>query len=362
MRLPTWDEINSEEDQRDVLEYPLDQPLFVVGPPGSGKTVLALHRARMMVDTGMSVKLATYNRMLRRLLELLGGGSIDVQTMHQFAWYDYKYRMGEEPPQPVEYNNDWETMLARVKDNQKCHNQFHMIVDEGQDLHQGFFRYASYVSNAITVFADDDQALSQDRSTLEDIKAAANLNDPIILKKNHRNCPEIATVAEHFHSGRLPAASIVRSSTGELPRLVKLKNLESTATLVSNWYNTRGGSIGVIFNRNETGNELQTMLRKKLPDKRVDMYTNDQKNEGSIDMLSAGVTMLNKESVKGQEFATVFILELESFIPCNTPVNKRAMYMMCARACDNLFLIYGPGSLSIQAERALPGPDALERS
>ncbi len=361
MRLPTWDEINKQEDQRDVLEYPLDQPLFVVGPPGSGKTVLALHRAEMIADSGQ-VRIITLNRMLRRLLKLLADGRRSVWTMHQYVWRDYQRRTGEEPPQHSEYQNDWEAMLARIKDNRKHHDRFHMVVDEGQDLPQGFFKYASYISDVITVFADEDQALNKNCSTLENIKAAANLPDPVILKKNHRNSSEIAKVAEHFHAGRLPTASVIRSTTGELPRLVRKEHLESTATLISNWYNTRNGNIGVIVSRNETGSRLQDLLRNKLSDKRVDIYRNDQKNEDDIDILSPGVTILNKESVKGQEFDTVFILELESFIPCETLADKRAMYMMCARARDNLFLIYGPGTLSIQAENALPGPHVLERS
>lgn len=132
--------------------------------------------------------------------------------------------------------------------------------------------------------------------------------------------------------------------------------------MISNWYNTRNGNIGVIVSRNETGSRLQDLLRNKLSDERVDIYRNDQKNEDDIDILSPGVTILNKESVKGQEFDTVFILELESFIPCETLADKRAMYMMCARARDNLFLIYGPGTLSMQAENTLPGPHVLERS
>ena len=44
VRLPTWEELTSVPEQLDVLEYPLDKSLFVVGPPGSGKTVLAMHR------------------------------------------------------------------------------------------------------------------------------------------------------------------------------------------------------------------------------------------------------------------------------------------------------------------------------
>ena len=74
------------------------------------------------------------------------------------------------------------------------------------------------------------------------------------------------------------------------------------------------------------------------------------------------MTILNKASVKGQEFDSVFILELESFIPFANDVERRAMYMMCTRARDNLFLVHGPGPLSPQASQALPGPDTLERS
>ena len=62
VRLPTWSEIASEPDQLNVLEYPLDRSLFVVGPPGSGKTVLALHRAQMLADRQRRVTLVTYNR------------------------------------------------------------------------------------------------------------------------------------------------------------------------------------------------------------------------------------------------------------------------------------------------------------
>ena len=77
-------------------------------------------------------------------------------------------------------------------------------------------------------------------------------------------------------------------------------------------------------------------------------------------MLEPGVTILNKESVKGQEFDAVFILELEAFIPCTTGVERRAMYMMCTRARDHLFLVHE--RLSARAAAALPDASVLERA
>ena len=214
----------------------------------------------------------------------------------------------------------------------------------------------------MTVFADEDQALGSRRTTLEQIKRAAGLSDPVILTRNHRSTPEIARLAEHFHGGRLPAAAVLRPSSGQLPRLVRSRDLESTAVLVSNWCKTRGGNVGVIVNRNPTGSDLHARLSGILPGSRIDIYESWRENEDRIELLAPGVTILNKESAKGQEFDTVFVLELDDFIPCTTETERRAMYMMCTRARDNLFLVYGPANLSSAVAAALPGPDILERS
>ncbi len=367
MRLPTYEELARVAEQLEVLEHPLDKSLFVAGPPGSGKTVLAVQRADMASEwtEDESVLIVTYNRMLRRLLYLLNEGAVDTRTMHSFVWADYQRRTGM--PVPTEPNDSyaymWTEMLARLRQAWVVPDSSHLVVDEGQDLPKGFFAYVSHhVARALTVFADDDQALSRQRTTLEQIKRAANLDDPIILKRNHRNTPEVAAVAEHFHSGRLPTAEVTRESNGELPRLIRSRNIDYTAALVSNWRQTRGGAIGVVvYSNQQTGVELHRKLKERLPESRVDIYQHDEKNEDSTNVLTDGVTVLNKKSVKGQEFDALFILELRRFIPCTNDAERRAMYMMCSRARDNLFLVYGPENLSARAWQALPGPEILER-
>ena len=94
----------------------------------------------------------------------------------------------------------------------------------------------------------------------------------------------------------------------------------------------------------------------------MDFYTNSSRNEDQIDVLQDGVTVLNKESVKGQEFDTVFLLDLHRFLPCASESEKRGMYMMCSRARDDLWLICGPdGRLTAAVSDALPGAGVLER-
>jgi superfamily I DNA/RNA helicase len=356
MHLPTWDEL--DDDQRNILDYDVDQSLFAVGPPGSGKTVLALGRAKMLADSGRSVALVTYNRMLRRLANLLNKSKAITQTMHSFVWRDFCGRTGEEPPrEPSDpYLYAWSTMLDKLHGHRSSRPMLdHLVIDEGQDLPEAFFRYAHrHVARTLTVFADEDQAVGGRWTTLEEMRDAANLGNPIMLQENYRNTPDVAMVAEHFHRGRLPAARPRRSSIREIPRLFRSVNMTESAQRIANWFQNRRGTIGVVVRRNGTGTQIHAELSNLLPGRRVDIYKSGETDEDSIDLLKDGVTVLNKESVKGQEFDTVFVLELEDFVPCLNDPMHRAMYMLCARARDHLWLVHGPGNLSPQAEASLP--------
>lgn len=217
MRLPRWDELQGI--QLDVYDHPLDQPLFVAGPPGSGKTVLAVQRASMIAKGLGPTKLITYNRMLRRLATLLDTESqYDAATMHTFVHRDFKRRTGAPPPKTTwdPYEHDWPNVLGALQAlATTAQDRKYLVIDEGQDLPAGFFQYArGYAATELSVFADEDQTLTRGGTTLAQIQQAAGLPNPILLADNHRNSPEIARFAELFHTGILPAARVLRPATG----------------------------------------------------------------------------------------------------------------------------------------------------
>ena len=360
MRLPTYDEIAREEEQLEVYEAPFDESLFVVGPPGSGKTVLAVQRARMLAGAGVAVVLITYNRMLRRLIAQLTEDQVEAQTMHQFVSARYRAQARSATPTTAEYVYDWDAMFEILERRGVTPEPTHVIVDEGQDLPEGFFRYLrNFVATTVTVFADEDQALSDERSTLRDIKAAARLDDPVLLSANHRNTPEIARAAEHFHAGDAPVPEVHRPPSGELPRVLLYRDDDATRR-IANWYRARGGRIGVAVVNNGTGERLHARLREQLPDQRVQIYTSHRKNEDELDLLAPGITILNVQSIKGQEFDTVFIMEVDDLLREAGEANKRKMYMLCARARDDLFLMHDGDRLPRAVIEQLPGADVLE--
>ena len=64
---------------------------------------------------------------------------------------------------------------------------------------------------------------------------------------------------------------------------------------------------------------------------------------------------------RGQEFDTVFIMEFDELILEASEVNKRKMYMLCARARDNLILMHKGDHLPRRLLEQLPSADILER-
>lgn len=371
MRLPTYSDLIPE--QRAVSNVPLDQDLFVAGPPGSGKTVLAIRRTKGIADlVGRGgVVLLTFNRMLRRLVELLFREETQAQaglppisqlnttTMHSLVGDDYKRRTGDLPPYfgNDEYDYRWAEMTTRLAGHVGEHCFQHLVIDEGQDLPPEFYAYArQFIAPRLSVFADELQAITARRSTLTQIRDEAGLSNPLLLTVNHRNTTPIARFAEHFHTGRLPHAS-VRNNNPNARRVVYRRfSLAHTAQLIKRWFEAQGGTVGVIVKSNNTAAAMLRHLHDLLPSNpatRLDWYTHQQKNENGINLLSPGITLLNAQSVKGQEFDAVFVLEVDRFLPCNTPRDRRVMYMICTRACRALFLC-SEQPLSSNALTALP--------
>ena len=361
MRLPTYEEIALDEKQNEVLETPLGESLFVVGPPASGKTVLAVHRAQMLAKEGITVVLVTYSRMLRRLIDQLTGERVSAQTMHEFVGSHYFAQTNAEAPSTAPFVFNWHAMFTTLEHRGVTPKPLHVVVDEGQDLPSEFFRYLrNFVATTITVFADEDQALADKRSTSRDIEQAARLDDPVLLCANYRNTPEIARVAGYYHAGHAPVPKVIRLRSGERPQVVLYRGDEA-AGQIANWYTARGGRVGVAVVDNETGEALHARLRNQLAGQRVDFYTNRKKNEDAIDLLRPGISVLNVQSMKGQEFDTVFVMEFDELFRETTDVGKHKMYMLCARARDNLFLMHEGERLPPAILEELPGVDILER-
>lgn len=224
MKLPTFTDL--ADDQLLIWEHDHRQPLFVLGPPGSGKTSLAIWRARYVSTEpiSQSVTVITRNRLLATSAEQMSQNDADrravnAATMHSFVSSDYATRFKKFAPEPQRYIYDWNSIIADYSAAGVVPTLDHLIIDEGQNLPPGFFAWAvRFGAKVVTVFADEDQTTLPEHSSIADIRNAG-MPPPICLSKNYRNCEEIVALMEQFHRSQVLPPAVVRiAKSGELPR------------------------------------------------------------------------------------------------------------------------------------------------
>ncbi|WP_321804276.1 AAA family ATPase [Burkholderia sp. BCC1988] len=362
MKLPKLDDLVDE--QMLVYEHDPDENLFVAGPPGSGKTSLAVLRAKFLKELGKRVLVVTRNKMLAALTAQLDGEGLESYTMNAFVGRAYHGLTHQNLPQFYPFVYDWNTIIEVFAAAGAAPQLDHLIVDEGQNLPAEFFHWAvRFGAKNLTVFADEDQTTDSQRASLRDI-CRAGMPKPKRLMANHRNTAEIAAVAEHFHRSRiLPPGVVQRGRGGELPRLVRSQTWDELVTLIATRRQNRAEAIGVIVFRRDDVLEVRDKLRMMLPEgTRIDAYINGGTGAPEdIRLLEPGITVLSSESVIGLEFHVVYLQDLHRSLPCGSREDYRRMYMLCARARNYLTLVDGPDALNNNQLADLPGPALLAR-
>ncbi|PTU04253.1 hypothetical protein DBR45_02815 [Pseudomonas sp. HMWF031] len=370
MHLPSFNDLIPE--QHDVYDYPPDQSVLVVGPPGSGKTSMAIWRARMLISPELdrSVVLVTRNRLLAAVALQLAkeheGADIQSTTMHSYVSKDYYQKFGEYAPRLEEYRFDWPKIIARYAQAGTVADLDHLIIDEGQNLPIDFMIWAvRFKAKAVSVFADENQSTHEGGCHVKDLQAAG-FDNALVLTVNHRNTQEIADVIAHFHSNRaLPVATPRRGAGFDRPQLIATPTWEVLADIIVARVQNRAESVGVIVYRVAHVELMAKLLRERMPHARIDSYVNTDcaGTEEAIQMRDPGVTILSGESAIGLEFHTLYLQDLDRSLPVREALQARRLYMLCARARDKLVLVNGPtgAQLSPLQLTSLPPNHILDR-
>ncbi len=184
----------------------------VVGPAGSGKSMLAAERARRLAAEGYRTLLVCFNQRLattmqRDLAEAKAPAGLTVTTFHRLCEL-LGSAAGTLPTRPSPIPHDWfsETLPDALDAaiGADPDSRYHaVIIDEGQDFAMGWLESLQLLlfdtdHGVFWVFHDPAQALFR-----PDVVGQLGL-DRLELFEDHRNPPSIARLASRFRGGDDP--------------------------------------------------------------------------------------------------------------------------------------------------------------
>ncbi|WP_062529114.1 3'-5' exonuclease [Demequina rhizosphaerae] len=340
-----------EQDLATAL--PLDGNHLVSGPPGTGKSVVALYRAQTLWFDDRTPTVLMFNRLLKQYTDGAAGelgAEVTISTFHAWfhAFWQRHYRTS--PPRPAgssdSWEYDWQAIWSKVVSSPPPQGELpDLIVDEGQDLPPDFFKLAKWIARNITVFADENQKLTENQSTLEEIARAIVAESRTNLTRNYRNTAEIARVAAHFYCGGPTGMPAPPTRSGIVPTATAFGRLNDLVEHLAGYARVHADkSIGVFCASKADQIRLVNRLNARDLPVTVEAYVSGDLRYAGIDFDKPGIKIINLRSVKGLEFDTVFIPLLETLSGDPTSASLRMlMYVATSRARDELHLSWCGG-------------------
>ncbi|MCF7454839.1 DNA/RNA helicase domain-containing protein [Vibrio sp. A1-1] len=361
-KLPLLSQLTKEQQR--ILRLPLDGQHIVVGAPGTGKSVIALHRLAKY-NNGKKPLFLTFNHVLQHSAVSLDKTASNFDTAMSFI-YKIQYELTNEF-MPVceptitqkkvrEISPDYEKLKmifeSHYDDYQSKNEIYDIVIDEGQDLPIGYYESLMHLGfENFFVVADQNQQITLDNSSRRDLETVFDIETSKVheLTQNHRNTGPIAKLAQHFYTDRAsPLPQLPNKPSIDTPTLINYTSVQKCVeNILREADNGPGKLIGVIV-PSEVKREdyVKKLASAELPNRRngtpvVSTYSSNQKQgHVNIPFDQGGIVVLCDKSVKGIEFDTVYVIldGLQVYNGDETAIKKR-LYVMFSRAIDKLFIM-----------------------
>ena len=346
MDLPKYKDLT--QPQRNILTLPIGKNHLIVGPPGTGKTVLAIYSASDIFNAGLNVLMLVYNRPLMYYISSavnnLGIGAV-VNTWHSWLSNFYSSEIGE--PVPEIDGEQYKYVWSKVKaDFAKVgHKYDHVILDESQDMPIELIESLLLVSGSITCLMDEDQTIIQANTNIDDIASVLKVRNAYKLYENFRNTKEIFDFAKLYQpeviidtkkNNPLREKPILIKA-GEAGETFKERFIDKIVTIIERNYAYK--RIGIFVNSKHLYTVYNELL-DRLPDKDIYLYKT-KSVYNTINFDQDGIFILSFNCMKGLEFDVVIIPWFERINSNNNlDLDRNTVYVALTRAKHQVYCLY----------------------
>ena len=320
-----WDveEESMDDDQLDLIEMNIDKSMLVTGCAGSGKSVIAMHKAEQVAKTGASVILIAYTKSLSAFMR----DGIDEKTLPYMFYHHHRWKV-----------------------NLKMPSADYIIVDEIQDFtREEILEFMGAARKAYFFFGDSAQSIfkqyRKNTISIEEISVLTGLA-PMQLYNNYRLPRAIAKITQKYVGINVNPYEdrVYQNNEKALPHFVHLEGFEEQITAIQSLIEkyTRN-----IFDNQKIGillpsNELVIKIYQKLQESDIQCefkYTDDNSNRfvDTLDFKTFLPKLMTYHSAKGLQFDVVI---LPMYVGASDDESRKTLYVAMTRAMHNLYVMY----------------------
>ena len=319
-----------DDFQVQLIQSRIDIPLIVKGCAGSGKSILALWRAKQIQEAKIgSYLFITFTKTLEQYMS---------DGISQIGLDDNK----------ITYDWYWQNRM-------NCQEADYIIVDEVQDFSKSTIDiFRKKAKKALILFGDSAQQIYEGRESwsngyggapmgsMEAISTHLDNRDLRELSFNHRLPKEIGRFAELINDGEL--ALRCRNESNEKPKILQYNSLNVQLDTITEIIKNRNfEDVGILFRHNDDVRKAYDYLSGKglNVEAKYDDKTNWRNNKMSLNFKSDNPKLMTYHSSKGLQFEAVFLPECT----CSSDGDRNPLYVAITRTYQSLYILHS-GNLS----------------
>jgi DNA helicase II / ATP-dependent DNA helicase PcrA len=361
-QLPGIQDLSKEQER--VRALPFEGQHLIIGGPGTGKSVMALLRAKALADEKLNYRFLVFNHLLMQSSKKLFGGELISQQWQSWFISVFTGEVCEDLPRLKSENIsrrrpfDWAEIVNSCKSHHggdESNERPFIIIDEGQDMPPDFYEALVNLGfeNLFLVADQNQQIADGENSSRQDLEDALGLDatETIELTENYRNHLAIARLARAFYTGdpaspppklpdpppyevKKPILFTYRSEQFHsiIVRVLKMaiNNPRKLIGILCPNNSVREKFYGALVFHNKSAGHSPVMLTS---------FKSGDKHEMPFD--EGGVMVINAQACKGLEFDIIFLADIDQF-RCDVrslDQTKKLFYVMIARATEHVILL-----------------------
>jgi len=342
-----------DNEQRAVIDLPLDKDCLVTGLPGSGKTNLLLLRASFLSKSGRNnYTIITFTRVLKEFLSS-GASNYDVAADNASTYFSWARNVLSENGVSLANTDDFDklrTNLLKALNNlsqnlDEASIVDYILIDEIQDYTPEEIETIRKYTKYIFAVGDSKQRIHVPDDTISKIEGT--FNEVRKLKYHYRNGRIICRLADGIvnqvdQPGCMEATS--QYNEADMASSAKLIDCDSLAHQIEKMLPTietqllayPDEQIGILVPKKS---DLKTVISQLMKSKYKELCTFQQDNDYSAFSNQSQIVVGTVHSTKGMEFRACHFIAAET-VKKFGPSQKKMAFTACTRAKTSLHVYH----------------------